>query len=141
MNKIILSVIFTLLMIIFSQQLSAKTQFEFYYLNKPEWNSTVYLVEGTINQKILYKWILYSNGSKTATVPEGVKQASSDTEAGDWGNGVVTRAINKDLDIGEPLRMCIYGSQKNFTYQDDRCEYSSVSKYRIALVQIDLSPK
>lgn len=137
--EILIPVIFTLSIIVLVQQINAKTQFEFYHLNKPEWNSTVYLVEYTLGDKKTYKWIDDLDRDKVAFLPQGVKEVSSDIEPGNWGEGVVTLVINKNIDVGEPLRMCIYGLGENFAYQDERCEVTSVSKDRIAMVQIDLS--
>lgn len=124
---------------IITPQINAKTQFEFYYLNKPEWNSTVYEVEDTTDSNKKYQWIEDLDRNRVALLPAGVKEVSSDIEAGNWGEGVVTMVISKNIDVGEPLRMCIYGATENFSYQDDRCEFASVSKNRIAIVQIDLS--
>lgn len=124
-----------------TQSGSAQTQFEFYYRNKPSWNSTVYLVEDAFNQENVFNWTRNNNESIEVSLPRGVNEASRHTEpGGDWGEGVVTLAIDHDLDIGTSLLMCMYGSEEDFSYQDERCEYSSISKLRIAIVQIDLSP-
>jgi hypothetical protein len=133
-------ILYVLFVIVSSQSVNAYTQFEFYYLNKPRWESTIYLVENVFDDNKLYKWIEKNDTERIALLPTGVNEGSIFVEPGEWGEGVVTFAIDRDLDIGAPLRMCMYGSGENFSYQDERCEYSSVSKLRIAMVQMDLSP-
>ena len=127
--------------IVSSQPVDAYTQFEFYYLNRPNWESTIYLVENIYENNTLYKWIEKNDTETLALLPPGVSEGPIFIESGEWGEGVVTLVIDSDLDIGTPLRMCMYGSGENFFYQDERCEYSSVSKFRVAIAQIDLSPE
>lgn len=137
----ILLILISFLFLAFVNQANAQTQFEFYYLNKPIWENTVYLIEDVFDDKKLFKWILGNDSDKEAFLPDGVTESSSFSEPGDWGEGVVTLTIDSNLEIGTPVRMCLYGSEENFFYQDERCEYTSVSKFRIAMVQIDLSTK
>ena len=133
-------IIYILFLIISSQPVNASTQFEFYYRNKPNWESTIYLVENILENNSSYKWIEKNDTSRIALLPQGIKEESIFIEPGDWGEGVVSLVIDSELGTGTPLRMCMYGSGESFSYQDERCEYASVSKFRIATAQIDLSP-
>lgn len=137
----IFSVLLFILFLIISGQTSyADTQFEFHYINRPNWENTTYLVENIYDDNNLYEWIEDSGKNIIAVLPPGVSEESVFTEPGEWGEGVVTVVINSSLEVGTPLRMCLYGSEEKFFYQDERCEYSSVSKFRTAMAQIDLSP-